>query len=247
MDTARNRREDCVLLAGATGLIGGEVLRRLGRAHRTPVVVVSRRRPDDGPPDAKVLLGELEDPAQDAAMLERVRAASQDRPLGTFIGCLGTTIRRAGSQAAFETIDRGLVVRLATLARDLGAAHAIVVSSVGADAGSGNFYLGVKGRMEREVAGLGFARADFLRPGLLLGDRSERRAGEAIARGLAPVFNPVLMGPLRRYRAISASDVAAAVVALLGAPPPGVFGHAYDDLMRLAAAPARAVPVGPRP
>ena len=242
MESGRTRREDCVLLAGATGMIGGEVLRRLGRAHRTPVLVVARRRPDDAPPDAKVLLGELGDPAQDTALLERVRAATHGRTLGSFISCLGTTIKVAGSQAAFEAVDRGLVVRLASLARDLGASHAIVVSSVGAAADSGNFYLSVKGRMEREVAGLGFARVDLLRPGLLLGDRAEHRAGEALARGLAPVFNPVLLGPLRRYRAISAAEVAAAIVALLGAPPPGVFGHEYDDLVRLAGAPARATP-----
>ncbi len=131
------------------------------------------------------------------------------------------------------------MTRLARIARELGAAHAIAISSVGADAASGNFYLSVKGRTEHELAALGFARVDLLRPGLLLGDRAEQRQGEAIAGRLAPVFNPVLMGPLRRYRAIDAADVAAAAIALIGAPPPGVFTHEYDDLRRLATAPAR--------
>jgi uncharacterized protein YbjT (DUF2867 family) len=82
---------------------------------------------------------------------------------------------------------------------------------------------------------MGFDRLDLLRPGLLLGERDESRPGEAIARALTPLTNPLLRGPLRRYRGIAADDVAAAAAALLGRDEPGRHVHEYADLMALAA------------
>ena len=89
--------------------------------------------------------------------------------------------------------------------------------------------------MERGLAALGFTRVDVLRPGLLLGDRAQHRRGEAIARALAPAFNPLLRGKLSRYRAIPADDVAAAAVALLEQDAPGVFVHEHASISGLAA------------
>ena len=131
--------------------------------------------------------------------------------------------------------DRGLVLRLAKLARELGADHAVLVSSVGASAQSGNFYLRVKGEAERGIAAAGFRRVDILRPGLLLGDRAQSRPMERLARVVAPAVNPLLRGRLVRYRAIAADDVAAAAVALLAQESDGVFVHEHASLRGLAA------------
>lgn len=222
-----------VLLAGATGLVGAQVLERLLAAPEGPWVLAPVRRPlAIGSRRLSALVGDLADPAQDTALAERLRAISPG--VDAFVCALGTTIRRAGSREAFLAVDRELVLRLATLAQGLGARQAILVSSVGASAQSGNFYLRVKGETERAINALGFERVDLLRPGLLLGDRDESRPGESIAKALTPLTNPLLRGPLQRYRGIAAEDVAAAAVALLGRPGPGRFAHENAGLLALA-------------
>jgi len=125
---------------------------------------------------------------------------------------LGTTIRTAGSQEAFRRVDLGMVATFAGFARRCGASTFVLVSSVGADPASRNFYLRVKGEAEQVVAGVGFSTLRILRPGLLLGDRAEHRAGEAFAQRAMPWFAPLFQGPLRRFRAIPAGLVGQAMV-----------------------------------
>ena len=222
-----------MLLAGATGLVGAHVLRGLLAEPASTSVLAPVRRPleVDSPRLAAVVDG-LADAAGDAALLERIRSLSPQ--VDAYVCALGTTIRRAGSREAFLAVDRELVLRLAGIARQLGARQAILVSSVGASAQSGNFYLRVKGETERALCELGFERVDLLRPGLLLGERSESRPAESLAATLAPVINPLMLGPLQRYRAIAAQDVAAAAVALLDRPKPGRFVHEGAALQELA-------------
>jgi len=215
-----------VLLAGATGLVGGEVTARLLALPGGPRILAPTRRPL---PVSHPRLFALP-AAPDAAAV----AAAADGPLSAYVCCLGTTIKRAGSREAFLAVDRDLVLAFGEVARACAARHAVLVSSVGASAQSNNFYLRVKGEAERGLAAQGFERVDCLRPGLLLGDRAESRPAEAFGRWLAPALNPLLRGPLRRYRAIAAADVAAAAVALLGAGGQGRFEHDTPALVALA-------------
>ena len=222
-----------VLLAGATGLVGGRVLARLLAGDDGPAVVAPvRRRPEVTHPRLATVETGL-DPAGDEALATAIGAAAPR--LSAYVCCLGTTLRAAGSREAFVAVDRGLVLRLAKIARDLGADHAVLVSSVGASAQSGNFYLRVKGEAERGIAAAGFRRVDILRPGLLLGDRAQSRPMERLARVVAPAVNPLLRGRLVRYRAIAADDVAAAAVALLDQAADGTFVHEHASLHGLAA------------
>ena len=222
-----------ILLAGASGLVGSRMLRRLLDAPTTPWVLAPVRRPlEITTRRLSQLPCVLDDPGMDGVLAARLRELTPR--IDTFICALGTTIKRAGSREAFIAVDRDLVLRLATMAFDLGARHAILVSSVGASAQSGNFYLRVKGEAERGLAELGFERVDLLRPGLLLGERDEHRTGEAIAKVLAPLANPLLQGPLRRYRGIGADTVAAAAVALLRHTDPGRHVHENASLVALA-------------
>ncbi|PZO10951.1 MAG: NAD-dependent dehydratase [Lysobacteraceae bacterium] len=222
-----------VLLAGASGLVGSSVLDRLLLQAGGPRVLAPVRRPIDA--RSARLMAPVSSLSADADpdLLERLRHESP--AIDAYVCCLGTTIKSSGSREAFLAVDRELVLRLAAMARELGARQAILVSSVGASAQSGNFYLRVKGETERALAEMGFDRVDLLRPGLLLGDRSESRPGEAVARALTPFTNPFLRGPLRRYRGIAAGDVAAAAVALLGRGEPGRHVHENQALMALAA------------
>jgi len=230
------RPQSAVLLAGATGLVGSQVLAALlARAEPGQRIVVPSRRPLE-PRDDRVLVVEhaLGDAAQDAVLADKLGAAFAGAAPDAFACCLGTTIAVAGSREAFAAVDLDLPLRIARIAHGLGARQALAVTSVGADAASRNFYLRTKGEVEAGLVATGFARVDLLRPGLLLGARSESRPTEKLMAKLAPAWNPLLPGPLRRYRAIAADSVARALVALIGAAEAGAFVHGNDALLRLA-------------
>lgn len=220
-----------ILLAGATGLIGRQVAEGLAAAPTIvgPVVVPVRRHP--GFTDAKLVpvVADLANSDGDAALEQRIREASGGG-LDTYVCCLGTTMKVAGSPTAFLAVDRELVLRLARIAKNLGAKHAILVSSVGASATSRNFYLQVKGEVEHRLVDLVFQRVDIVRPGLLLGARGERRLGERFAQIVTPLFNPLLGGSLSKYRAIESATVARAIVAIARERDLGRFVHEWRSL-----------------
>lgn len=224
-----------LLLAGATGLVGGCVLERFHQRYPGRLVLApTRRELAHARRFVHNPVVDLADPAVDTDLTAGMRIVAEGL-VGTYLCCLGTTIKSAGSKDAFAAVDLELMLRLARVARELGARQAILVSSVGANTASSNFYLATKGRAEDGLAALGFDRVDILRPGLLLGERSESRRGEAIAQLLTPLYNPLLRGPLRRYRSIAASTVANAAVALLQRHRPGTFVHENAALVTLGA------------
>ena len=201
-----------VLLAGATGLVGSRVL-----ALRRDIVPVGRR--------ATGAAGEI---LADFAALPLLP------PALVAISALGTTIRAAGSQAAFRAVDHDAVLAFARAAHAAGARHFIVITAVGADAASGVFYSRVKGEVERDLAALGFDRLDIVQPGLILGPRAERRPVEALFQRLAPVLNPLLVGGLGKYGGIGADAVARALAALCDRSEPGRFVHQNRGIAALA-------------
>ncbi len=210
-----------VLLAGSSGLVGGLTRARLG-GDVTALVRAGSSAPGV-PVDFERLC------AEPGATLASVLPGGVD----VGISCLGTTIRAAGSQAAMVRVDHDYVLAVAEGARALGARQFILMTSVGA--GGTGFYLQTKGQTERDVIALGFERVDLVRPGLILGPRAERRPFEAFAQHLFAVINPLFVGPLSRYGAIPAENVAAAIAALAGAAGEGVFVHENASLNRLAA------------
>lgn len=191
------------LVAGATGLVGGHLLELLTRdpAYRQ-VATLGRRAPEL---THEKLLNFVEDFSGewDEAVVPQADAV---------FCCLGTTIKQAGSQEAFRAIDLDLVVRIAAAAHAKGASTFVVVSSVGADPTSSNFYLRTKGEMEQAVSELGFERLGILRPSLLLGSRDELRPGERIGQLAARLVDPLMLGGLARYRAVEARTVAGAMI-----------------------------------
>jgi len=212
---------ETALIAGATGLVGRLLLDRLLVDPSYGRVVSLARRPL-GLGDAK-----LTEVAADASSLADQRGQWQ---ADVAFCCLGTTLKKAGGQAQFRAVDHDYIVAFAKLARDNGASALVLVSALGADTGSSNFYLRVKGETERDVAALGFARLHILRPSLILGPRAERRPMEALAQQAAPWLNAVLLGPLRKYRAVTAERVAGAAAACARDAAPGVHVRESDEL-----------------
>jgi uncharacterized protein YbjT (DUF2867 family) len=127
--------------------------------------------------------------------------------------CLGTTLRQAGSQAAFRAVDHDAVVAFARAARARGARRFVLVSSLGADPRSRTFYLRVKGEADDAVAGLGFEQVTILRPSMLddEGTRPDHRRGERLALPVARLLFSVV-GRTHRYAPIRAEVVARAMV-----------------------------------
>ena len=139
--------------------------------------------------------------------------------------CLGTTLKAAGSKAAFERVDFHMVLDFARAAREAGARRLFLVSSLAASPRSPFYYSRVKGRTEQAVIEIGFETVHILRPSLLLGERRESRPGEALAQRLAPWVRGLLSGPLRPYRAIPAQEVAQAMQDLSRREDRGVHIH----------------------
>jgi uncharacterized protein YbjT (DUF2867 family) len=212
------------LVLGATGLVGGQCVELLlADAGWDRVTTIGRRPLDRDHPklvQRVVDLGRMEDEA-DAFAADDVFC------------CLGTTIAKAGSREAFMRVDHDYPVAAARLASGRGAKRFLLVSALGADAESRIFYNRAKGEVERDVAALPFDGVALVRPSLLLGDRAEHRGGEAFAQKVMPLLSPVMVGPLRKYRAIEAIAVARAMVRLAREGFTGVRVVESDELQRL--------------
>ncbi|NDV92533.1 NAD(P)H-binding protein [Alteromonas sp. 345S023] len=129
--------------------------------------------------------------------------------------CLGTTLKRAGSKAAFRRVDFEYVHIAAQLTRAQRADSFVWISSVGANANSRSFYLRVKGELENAIMRMSqLPYASAVRPSLLLGKRDDARTLEDIAKKTAPVWQALMKGPLKKYRPVHATDVARNMLAL---------------------------------
>ena len=217
------------LIAGSSGLVGRACLDTLVAHPAYGRIVAFVRRPAG---------------RTAPTLVERVMALDRlddepAEPVDHAFCALGTTIRAAGSQEAFRRVDLEMVRSFAVFARRSGASAFVLVSSVGADPRSRNFYLRVKGEAERTIMDLGFAGVYVLRPGVLIGARTEVRRGEALAQRLAPVLSLALQGPLRKYRGISAATVGAAMVGAARAGRPGTTVLHYEGIRGAAARAAR--------
>lgn len=214
-----------ILLAGASGLIGRQVVDLLAEQQAAVELHLIGR---------KKLLDVRESVTQHVFPTEQWRDISKVYTFDVGICCLGSTLAKAGSRDAFAAIDRDLVLEFADISKVCGAKHFIAISSVGASAKAANFYLSVKGAAEDGLRALGFDRLDILRPGLLRGDRSEHRMGERLAIMASPLTDAFMHGPLRRYRSINSATVAKAAANLASEKSPGVFIHGNDDMAALA-------------
>lgn len=215
-----NRR---ALLIGATGLVGRELLTLLLADPGYPrITALARRGLPDHDPRLTVQRVALDE-------LDELDAASVG-PADDAYCALGTTIRSAGTQAAFAAVDRDGVVAFARLARRAGCTRLMLVSALGANPTSTVFYNRIKGEAEQAVASLGLDAVHIARPSFLLGPRAELRPGELLGKHLAQLFAPLLLGALRSYRPVQAATVAATLVRAAHGAAQGVIVHRFHGV-----------------
>ena len=143
--------------------------------------------------------------------------------------CLGTTIKKAGSKEAFQKVDITYSYEIAKQAQASGVKNISIVTSLGSDSNSTNFYLKTKGMIEDQITEIDFESISIHRPGLLIGARNEMRLGEFIGQKIFPyVLDPFLIGSMRKYRSIKGDTLAKAMVNLSG-DEKGVNYYYFDD------------------
>lgn len=217
-----------ILVAGASGSVGGRVLRKALADRRAERVVALVRR-GTGLADAKLdewVAGEKD-------LLEGLK----DQRVDAVICCLGTTIRNVGGdKAKFIHVDQELVLGLAAWAERMGVPVFSVVSAMGADARSKVFYNRVKGAMEAGLRGSAIPRTVIFQPSILTGPRKEWRLGERIGIAVMRAFAPLMVGGLSGYRPMPSDVLATALLEAVFSDEsgPGIHVLRYNAIHALA-------------
>ena len=207
-----------LLVVGSTGLVGQSVLQQALDHPAVGQVVAPTRRPLPAHP-------RLLNPVVD------FEALPGDAPwwaADAVICTLGTTIKKAGSQAAFYRVDHDHPLRVAELARRHGARAFALNSALGADASSRVFYSRTKGELERDLQRLGYPSLTLVRPGLIGGERAESRPAERLGVLVSEWLRPVLPA---RYRVVPAQRIAFHLLQAALAELPGLHVIPSDAIL----------------
>jgi uncharacterized protein YbjT (DUF2867 family) len=189
------------LVIGATGLVGSHLVEQLAKDdYYGKIIILSRRNLQYLHPKKVVQVIDFDHPDETVIKGDHVFCA------------IGTTIKKAGSKENQYRIDCEYPYRLAEIAKKNGAEKFVLVSSIGANAKSGNFYLRTKGDLEEKLKQLHYNSLIILRPSFILGNRKEFRLGEKVAIGLFKILTPLMVGGLKRYRGVQASAIAAKMI-----------------------------------
>lgn len=190
------------IVVGATGLTGSSLIEQLCENDEyVSVIVIARRELQYKHPKLEVKIRNF-----DTLEENDIEFAHE------LYCCLGTTIKKAGAREAFEKVDFEYPLAIASLAKKQGIPHMLVITAMGANEQSRFYYNRVKGKLENALIELGLQRLSIIRPSLLVGQREEFRLGEKVGEKLLKLANPLLIGPLKRSRAIEASQVAKAMI-----------------------------------
>ena len=212
------------MVVGSTGLVGKSVVNHL---IEKDIAVLALVRNDEASNNSllnyyKIDFDDLQFPDETFSDIKDI-----------FI-CLGTTIKKAGSKEAFQKVDVTYCYEIAKQAQAGGIKNISIVTSLGSDSNSTNFYLKSKGMIEDKITKIDFDSISIHRPGLLIGARNEIRLGEFIGQKIFPYFiDPFLMGSLRKYRSIKGDTLAKAMVNLSGYGK-GVNYYYFDDYNKSA-------------
>jgi uncharacterized protein YbjT (DUF2867 family) len=191
------------LIAGATGLVGTEVLKMLIDSEiYNKVYVISRR----------AINHESQKVAEQVIDFDELSEIDFSNTVDHVFCCLGTTIKNAKTKEKFRRVDFDYVLELAKKSKEWNVSKFLVISALGANTKSGIFYNRVKGEMENALQNLDLPHLFIFRPSLLVGDRKESRPGERTAIMVYKVINPLFIGKLKKYKSIKIEKVARAMI-----------------------------------
>ena len=186
------------VVVGSTGLIGRKLVEKLSINQNIKLKVIVRRPINDFPKNVEIVEVKYSD------FLKSGKMPTCDH---IFI-CLGTTIKVAGSKKEFKKIDLDYCTSIAELALAGGAKQVSLISSVGADENSNNFYLKIKGKLIKNIIQMDYETINIYQPGLLIGKRKEKRFLESIGQYISFLIDPLLVGKMNKYRSIKADSIA---------------------------------------
>ena len=208
------------IIAGSTGLIGRNVIEVLSNKKQSAIALTRRSIPNLPPNVTEMII--------DFDAFEKVGSLPSCNNI--FI-CLGTTIKIAGSQENFRKVDLDYCINIAKKAKESGAETLSLISSIGANSSSKNFYLRTTGELEESIQELGFSTVNIFRPSFLVGERSEKRLVEKIAIKLAKIIDLFLIGSANKYRSVKAESLAKTMVLKVESKP-GVNYFYFDDFLK---------------
>ena len=208
------------IVIGATGLVGSTLVKQILENSAYSKVVLLLRKP------LNISHPKLFQEVIDFDKIDTSKIMGDD-----LFCAMGTTLAKAGSKEAQYKIDCTYPYEIGKIAKANGVKQYILVSSVGANFDSSNFYLRTKGDLEKKIESLNFQNFVSMRPSMLLGEREESRLGEKIGKVLSNILSPLLFGSLRKYHGIEASDVAKSMQRFANQRLIGVKYVEYDEIM----------------
>jgi uncharacterized protein YbjT (DUF2867 family) len=212
------------IVVGASGLIGSELLTLLLADKEYDRVVALVRKP------LQLVHAKLDQIAIDFDKLNDYAHLIN----GDALFCaLGSTRKKTPDLAVYRKIDHDYPLELARIAVDQGIMQYHLISSIGANKDSTNFYTKMKGETEEDIKASGLEGLVIYRPSLLTGDRKEKRFAEGLIQSLSKLINPLLVGSVKKYRSIEAKTVAAAMVKLSKTEVKGIYVYESDDIVKV--------------
>ncbi|WP_102346408.1 NAD(P)H-binding protein [Bacillus sp. Marseille-P3661] len=213
------------LLVGASGLVGSQLLNYLLNSPEYEVInVFVRTRLEITHPKLKQIV----------IHFDQIEDYIEYIDVNDVFCCLGTTIKKAGSQETFKRVDYEYPVKIAELAKKSEVQKFLIISALGADAKSKIFYNRVKGEVEERLMKEKLPSLHIFRPSLLLGERTEFRFVEKLSILLSPLYSLWMVGPLQKFRPIRAKDVAAAMYVVGQRGVKGTFIYESHEVLQVS-------------
>ncbi|KAA0959051.1 oxidoreductase [Planococcus kocurii] len=214
------------LLAGASGLVGNELLHILLNSSHYSQVRILVRHP------LELIHEKLEQIITD---FDKLDDYADYFTVDDVYCCLGTTIKKAGSQEAFKKVDYDYPLKMAELAKSHQVKNFLVITALGADSNSKVFYSRTKGQLQLNLKKTGLTALHIFQPSLLLGERQEFRLGEKAATLLSPVISKVLKGKMKKYKPVEAKDVAVTMYEVAQIERTGNYTYPSDRIEIISA------------
>jgi uncharacterized protein YbjT (DUF2867 family) len=217
-------------ILGATGAVGGEVLKTLLTLPEVSRITVFTRRPLDGPLDSKITQYILDvfDPASYGAYINSHSIA---------ICTLGVGQPTKASQDEFTRIDKQAVLDFALACKAAGVRHFSLLGAIAADAKSRSFYLRSKGELRDAIAAMGFERFSVFQPAMILTPQNRYGFSQAVMLALWPIVSPLMIGGLNKFRGNRVEDLGCAMAQNVFTPGKGLEVFHWADIEKLAKKP----------